>query len=154
MDPWTEFTDEELWEALNIVQLKTVISRIGGLDAQVSEGGNNFSIGQRQLICLARALLKDAKVLALDEATANCDNQTDQIVQLAIKRYVKEKSKDDQKLYRTLLIIAHRLNTIDDCDLIVVFEKGEIIEIGSPSELRRKGGTYASMVQAYSITDF
>lgn len=153
LDPWNEFSDQRIWEVLNLVQLKDLISFCGGLDMKVSEDGGNFSIGQRQLICLARAFLKDAKVLALDEATANIDDETDKIVQSTIKEFVKHKSDILDKQYRTLLIIAHRLNTVSNCDIIMVLDHGRVVEIGSPCLLKEKGGIYASMLNSYSLNN-
>lgn len=154
LDPWNEFSDHELWEMLNLVQLKDIVSLNSGnfgLDMKVSEGGGNFSIGQRQLICLARALLKDAKILALDEATANVDDETDMIVQSAIKEFVKGRSNNgEERPFRTLLIVAHRLNTVSECDILMVLDNGRLVEMGSPAMLKEKDGVYASMLAAYS----
>ena len=98
----------------------------GGLDSEVSEGGSNFSVGQRQLICLARALLRKTKILVLDEATATVDQETDDLIQATLRKEFAD---------CTVLTIAHRLNTIMDSDRIAVFKKGELEEIGKPENL-------------------
>ncbi|CAF2646337.1 unnamed protein product [Rotaria sp. Silwood2] len=124
LDPFGEYSDIEIWNALDEVQLKS--DMIDGLQQQVTEGGSNFSVGQRQLICLARALLRKNKILVIDEATANVDHRTDQLIQLAIRRKFVD---------CTVLTIAHRLRTIIDSDRILVLSHGQVIEFASPYEL-------------------
>lgn len=104
----------------------TILGLPAGLQHEVSESGENFSVGQRQLICLARALLRKTKVLILDEATAAVDLETDDLIQKTIRVEFKE---------CTVLTIAHRLNTIMDSDRIIVLDKGQIVEFDSPSNL-------------------
>eukprot|EP00746_Dinoflagellata_sp_MGD_P151193 gnl/MRDRNA2_/MRDRNA2_82850_c0_seq2.p2 gnl/MRDRNA2_/MRDRNA2_82850_c0~~gnl/MRDRNA2_/MRDRNA2_82850_c0_seq2.p2 ORF type:complete len:125 (-),score=38.12 gnl/MRDRNA2_/MRDRNA2_82850_c0_seq2:59-433(-) len=112
----------------------------GGLMAEVSEGGDNFSAGQRQLLCLARVLLRKPKVLLMDEATAHLDNRTDEIIQKAIRTHFKE---------CTVIAVAHRLETVLDCDRVIVLDYGHIAENGSPKELlANPNGTFAGMVAA------
>ena len=123
---------------------KEALSRVGGdfilenrsLDSRVEVGGNNFSTGEKQLICLARALAKDPKILILDESTANIDSETEQNVSRAI---------EELKQGRTTLIIAHRLSTIKNADMIYVLRKGRVIESGTHEQLLALGGSYKKM---------
>ncbi|KAK9489413.1 P-loop containing nucleoside triphosphate hydrolase protein [Lipomyces doorenjongii] len=127
LDPGSRFSDNQLWHALELSHLKNhVASMDGGLYARVVEGGSNFSVGQRQLMSLARALLTPSKVLVLDEATAAVDVETDQIIQETIRKEFKD---------RTILTIAHRLNTIIDSDRIAVLAAGKIVEFDKPEVL-------------------
>ncbi|KAK9244743.1 P-loop containing nucleoside triphosphate hydrolase protein [Lipomyces tetrasporus] len=127
LDPAHGHDDTELWEVLELSHLKEHVSRMdGGLSARVAEGGSNLSVGQRQLMSLARALLTPSKVLVLDEATAAVDVETDQILQETIRKEFKD---------RTILTIAHRLNTIIDSDKIVVLSAGKVAEFDSPENL-------------------
>ncbi|GJQ86167.1 hypothetical protein Trydic_g13444 [Trypoxylus dichotomus] len=120
LDPFDEFSDQDLWAALDEVQLKEAVP---SLDYKVSEGGGNFSVGQRQLICLARAIIRNNKILVLDEATANVDPRTDGLIQATIRRKFKD---------CTVLTIAHRLNTIMDSDKVLVMDTGRIAEFDHP----------------------
>ena len=120
LDLVEQFQDVELWRALEIVQLKELVESLEGkLDHHLLEHGANFSVGERQLICLARVLLHKRKIVILDEPTAHVDPDTEQ----TIWRVVREKLKGS-----TVITIAHRLNTIKDCDLILVMKDGEIDE--------------------------
>ena len=138
IDPFNQHSDTEIWTALEQVNLKEVITAIpGGLDSAVAEGGSNLSVGQRQLICFTRALLRKPKIVVLDEATAAVDNETDNLIQSMIKETFKD---------CTVLTIAHRLNTIIDSDALVVLEQGTLGEFDKPSELKNKpGGLFAEM---------
>ena len=128
LDPAGDYNDQELWRSLELAHLKNhIVENLGeGLDSEVSEGGSNFSVGQRQLICLARALLRKTKILVLDEATATVDQETDDLIQATLRKEFAD---------CTVLTIAHRLNTIMDSDRIAVFKKGELEEIGKPENL-------------------
>ncbi|XP_065882186.1 ABC transporter C family member 2-like isoform X2 [Euphorbia lathyris] len=141
LDPFSEHNDADLWEALERAHLKEVIRKNSfGLDAEVSEGGENFSVGQRQLLSLARALLRRSKILVLDEATAAVDVRTDALIQKTIREEFKS---------CTMLVIAHRLNTIIDCDRILVLDAGRVLEHGTPEELlSSEGNAFFKMVQS------
>ena len=127
LDPFNRHTDDELWRALEMAHLKDFVSELeGGLEYAVAEGGSNLSVGQRQLVCLARALLKKTKILILDEATAAVDLQTDSLIQSTVRSEFAQ---------CTILTIAHRINTILDSDRILVLEQGRIAEFAPPKEL-------------------
>ncbi|XP_016963522.1 multidrug resistance-associated protein 1 isoform X1 [Drosophila biarmipes] len=127
LDPFEIKTDDEIWKALELSHLKTFVKSLAaGLNHEIAEGGENLSVGQRQLVCLARALLRKTKVLVLDEATAAVDLETDDLIQKTIRTEFKE---------CTVLTIAHRLNTILDSDKVIVLDKGQITEFASPTEL-------------------
>ena len=117
---------------------ETIAVMPGGLDEQVAEGGENFSQGQRQLLCIARSLLRNPKVLVMDEATASIDNTTD----AAIQSMIRENFAD-----ATVLTIAHRLNTIMDSDRVLVLDDGNVAEFDSPAALMNADGIFASMVE-------
>ncbi|XP_074600378.1 ATP-binding cassette sub-family C member 4-like [Brevipalpus obovatus] len=130
LDPFNEHKDSDLWEALEDVQLKEKVSELSGdLEHEIREGGDNFSVGQRQLICLARALLRNNKILVIDEATANVDQNTDHLIQQTIRTKFAN---------CTVLTIAHRLNTIIDFDRILVLDAGRVIEFDEPHILLGK----------------
>ena len=145
-DPFDAYTDAEVWQALRYVQLADVIERLPNqLLTPVAEAGSNLSAGQRQLLCLARALLRKSRVVCLDEATANVDIETDALIQTVIRQ---------QFTQSTVITIAHRLNTVLDYDHILVMRDGEVAEWGSPDELRRKeGGLFAAMLQLSTTGD-
>jgi ATP-binding cassette subfamily C (CFTR/MRP) protein 1 len=127
LDPFAKATDEELWEVLKKVRLGEVIAELPkGLDEEVAEGGENFSQGQRQLLCIARSLLRKPKILVMDEATASIDNETD----AAIQEMIRENFAD-----ATILTIAHRLNTIMDSDRVLVLDEGRVAELDTPENL-------------------
>lgn len=134
IDPFELHSNDELWEILSAVDMKRhVMSLPQQLEEEVSEGGDNFSAGQRQLICIARALLRKPKILVLDEATASIDNETDELVQRLVRRTFKD---------CTVLTIAHRLHTIIDSDKILVLDQGRLLEMGPPQQLLAAGGAF------------
>jgi len=140
LDPFGTKSDKELWDVLKKVEMGEVIAALPkGLDGAVSEGGENFSQGQRQLLCIARSLLRKPKILVMDEATASIDNETDATIQ----RMIRENFQDS-----TVLTIAHRLNTIMDCDRILVLDDGHIAELDTPENLMAKeSGHFKAMVE-------
>ncbi|XP_056137092.1 ATP-binding cassette sub-family C member 10 [Lampris incognitus] len=126
LDPCGQHSDQRLLDALDHCHLTNVVDRMGGLDAEVGEKGKAFSVGQRQLLCLARALLTQASVLCIDEATASVDQKTDKLLQQTIR----EKFQD-----KTVLTIAHRINTIMDSDRVLVMHAGKVAEFDTPVAL-------------------
>lgn len=137
LDPFGLYSDDELWRALDDVELKDSIE---SLDYRITEGGANFSVGQRQLICLARAILRNNKVLVLDEATANVDPQTDALIQKTIREKFKR---------YTVITVAHRLHTVMDSDRILVMEAGSAKEFDAPHILLEiENGMLRNMVEA------
>ncbi|KAK2578495.1 hypothetical protein KPH14_002055 [Odynerus spinipes] len=135
LDPNNQYNDATLWDVLREVELTDI-----GLDQKIVTNGNNLSVGQRQLICLARAILRKNRVIVLDEATANIDSYTDELIQ----RTLRIKFADC-----TVLTIAHRLNTIIDSNRILVMDAGQIAEFGSPYELLndKPTGLFSQMVK-------
>ena len=140
MDPFSQHVDQEIWTALEEVQLKTLVEDLPGqLDFKLREGGTNMSVGERQLVCLARALVQKSKIIIMDEATANVDFLTDRLIQ----EVIRDKFKDS-----TVLTIAHRLNTIMDYDKVLVLDGGRVVEFDKPDVLIRNGGPFAEMVRS------
>ncbi|XP_069678149.1 ATP-binding cassette sub-family C member 4-like isoform X2 [Periplaneta americana] len=140
LDPFEKFSDNELWQVLEEVELKKAIC---SLDMEVADSGSNFSVGQRQLMCLARAILRKNKILILDEATANVDPHTDSLIQ----KKVREKFANC-----TVLTIAHRLNTIVDSSKVLVIDAGKVMEFDHPHLLlQNRNGHFSKMVQNTGI---
>ncbi len=140
LDPFNVYSDRDLWVALEISHLKEFVTSLeNGLMFECSEGGGNLSLGQRQLLCLARALLRKSKVLILDEATASVDHNTDDLIQKTIRRELSDS---------TVLNIAHRLNTVMDSSRILVLDGGRIAEFDTPEELlKNTNGVFYSMAR-------
>ncbi|XP_067346643.1 ATP-binding cassette sub-family C member 9 isoform X2 [Channa argus] len=141
LDPERTCTDDRLWEALEIAQLKNMVKALpGGLDAVVTEGGENFSVGQRQLFCLARAFVRKSSILIMDEATASIDMATENILQKVVMTAFAD---------RTVVTIAHRVHTILTADVVIVMKRGNILEYGKPETLlEEEDGMFASFVKA------
>lgn len=130
LDPFSQYSDAEVWKVLENVNLKEFVQDLPKkLNEPISEGGENLSQGQRQLLCIARALLRDCKVLVIDEGTSAVDPYTDELIQNVIKQQAQEKNI-------TVLAIAHRLNTIINFDKVMVLGKGKLLEFGDPQVLK------------------
>ncbi|EGC28816.1 hypothetical protein DICPUDRAFT_159691 [Dictyostelium purpureum] len=145
IDPFGEYSDIEIWDALEKVRLKDQIQAMPlKLDSKVQEGGDGLSVGQKQLLCLSRAILKNSKILFCDECTASLDYESDAV----IKKTIRENFKDC-----TILTIAHRIDTIYDSDRIIVVDKGQLAEFDSPENLLKNPNSRFSKLVKYQ-TDF
>ncbi|KAF6206403.1 hypothetical protein GE061_017636 [Apolygus lucorum] len=144
LDLENTYTDDQIWESLELAQMKeTVSTKLGGLYGRVLEGGVNISVGQRQLLCLARAILHQAAILVMDEATSSLDPTTEKTMLNAAEKAFANK---------TVISIAHRLSTLLSCDRILVLEGGKVVEDGSPSDLlSRSMGIFSSMLRAAEV---
>ena len=169
LDPFDRFSDAQLWAALAASEMEATVhklhmdassekgangsasagkggdggERASGLMVEIGESGCNLSVGQRQLLCLARAMLPQNKVLVLDEATANVDQHTDSLIQAAVRRDFE---------HSTILMIAHRIETIIDADTMLVLRDGQVAETGSPLELMQQSGSaFAAMVRQTGV---
>ncbi|OQV19026.1 Multidrug resistance-associated protein 1 [Hypsibius exemplaris] len=144
LDPLQQHNDQALWDVLESVNMKPFVKeQTGGLLMDISESGDNLSVGQRQLICLARALLRSSKIVILDEATASIDSVTDLLIQETMKRELRD---------CTVITVAHRLSTIMNYDRIMVLEQGEVVEFDAPEILLKDTGSlfYGLAVRLFS----
>ncbi|XWS56831.1 hypothetical protein CRYUN_Cryun09bG0119300 [Craigia yunnanensis] len=144
LDPLVQYSDNEVWEALDKCQLGELVRSKGEkLDATVVENGENWSVGQRQLFCLGRALLKKSNILVLDEATASVDSATDGVLQKIISQEFKD---------RTVVTIAHRIHTVIDSDLVLVLSDGRVAEFDTPAKLlEREDSFFSKLIREYSM---
>ncbi|XP_057310595.1 ATP-binding cassette sub-family C member 4-like [Hydractinia symbiolongicarpus] len=146
LDPFNEYADADIWQAIAEVQLKEHVMELPGkLESEITEAGSNLSVGERQLLCLARALLKKNKILVVDEATANVDMETDALIQQTIRKKFKE---------CTVLTVAHRLNTVMDSDRVMVMEDGSVLEFDEPYQLLQNStGSFRKLVDQAGINE-
>jgi len=136
LDPYEAYEDQGIWNALGTVRMDNYVRQKGGLTHTLTK--DELSVGQKQLLCVARALLKKPKILILDEATASIDLKTDNLIQQTIKNHFEG---------ITVLTIAHRIDTIRHYDRILVLDKGKVAEYGPPDELIERGGIFAGLVK-------
>ncbi|KAL6615336.1 hypothetical protein ACP70R_037606 [Stipagrostis hirtigluma subsp. patula] len=142
IDPLEQYSDDEIWQALDRCQLKdAVASKPEKLDASVVDNGENWSVGQRQLLCLGRVMLKHSKILFMDEATASVDSQTDAVIQKIIR---------EDFAACTIISIAHRIPTVMDCDRVLVIDAGLAKEFDSPANLIERPSLFGALVQEYA----
>ncbi|VFQ59625.1 unnamed protein product [Cuscuta campestris] len=142
IDPIEQYSDEEIWKSLERCQLKDVVaSKPEKLGAPVADNGDNWSVGQRQLLCLGRVMLKRSKLLFMDEATASVDSQTDSVIQKIIR---------EDFASCTIISIAHRIPTVMDCDRVLVIDAGKAKEFDRPSRLLERPSLFGALVQEYA----
>ena len=138
LDPTEMKSDEQIWNVLDLVGMGPVFE---DLSFEVEEGGSNLSVGERQLLCIARAMLRESKILLIDEGTANVDSERDDAIQRVLRDHYAES---------TVLTVAHRLQTILDCDRIAVLDDGLVVESGAPQMLLEDGESALSDLAAES----
>jgi ATP-binding cassette subfamily C (CFTR/MRP) protein 1 len=142
IDPLEQYSDDEIWQALERCQLKeAVASKPEKLDASVVDNGENWSVGQRQLLCLGRVMLKRSRILFMDEATASVDSQTDAVIQKIIR---------EDFAACTIISIAHRIPTVMDCDRVLVIDAGLAKEFDRPANLIERPSLFGALVQEYA----
>jgi ABC-type multidrug transport system fused ATPase/permease subunit len=139
LDPFESLVDADIMQALRLVKFPGFHRGLSLLEQNVEEGGSNYSAGEKQLLCLARAMFANPRVLVLDEASASIDRETDGFIQQMLR---------NQFPNTTLVTIAHRLNTIIDYDAILVMDDGRLAEFGSPLELIERNGLFRELVDA------
>lgn len=142
LDPFNQYSDDQIWEALGQVNLSDTVKALpNGLQEGIAENGENLSQGQRQLLCIARALLRKAKILIVDEGTSAVDPHTDELIQKVLRKEAYDNGT-------TVLAIAHRLQTIIDFDRILVLGHGSVLEYDSPQNLiANESSTFSSMLK-------
>lgn len=144
LDPFNQYSDRDVWKSLKLSHLDSFASSLPqGLHYAIEEGGSNLSVGQKQLVCLSRALLKKTKILIMDEATAAVDLETDDLIQNTIH---------SEFIECTVLTIAHRLNTIMDNNRVMVIDHGKLVEFDSPNKLiERKDSIFYGMAKEFGL---
>ncbi|XP_057868476.1 ABC transporter C family member 14 [Cryptomeria japonica] len=142
IDPLGQYSDDQIWQSLERCQLANVVANKNGkLDSLVVDNGDNWSVGQRQLLCLGRVMLKHSRILFLDEATASVDAQTDAVIQKIIREDFSS---------CTIISIAHRIPTVMDCDKVLVVDAGIAKEFDKPSKLLEHPSLFGALVQEYA----
>ena len=142
LDPGHKYEDIAVWEALKTTELDIYFKELQGLETPIAPGGSNLSAGQKQLLCLARALLKKSKIICIDEATSSVSFDQDALIQQKIRSGFSKS---------TILAVAHRINTIIDFDRIIVMDKGQVSEFGTPFELYNSHGLFRSLCNSADI---
>ena len=142
LDPMNQYKDSEIINAINQVGLFTIMEENGrdiskGIDMSIRENGKNLSLGEKQLICFARAILRNSKIVLLDEATASVDQKTERAIQQVLEKIF---------VNTTMIIIAHRIQTVNHCDKILVMDNGKVVEFDSPRNLLQKDNSIYKML--------
>lgn len=146
LDPTELHLDSEIWIAITNCLSSALIQSLGGLDARLDSGGSNLSAGQKQLLCLTRALLKNSKVVLIDEGTSNLDAESDAAIQAVLRNSFKSS---------TVLIIAHKLNGLQHANRILVMDNGFIVESGTPLKLAAdKNSLFSGMLNEQNNKTF